>query len=85
MDDDIELISDGDGDGDGLAVIGSPTAVERFLVSGGRVKPVHEVPAWNWPKDWQRLSDGRRGHAGSPRENAEAVERADGGVSVADG
>jgi hypothetical protein len=29
MDDDIQLISDGDG----LAVIGSPTAVERFLVS----------------------------------------------------
>ncbi|MFJ5119647.1 hypothetical protein [Kitasatospora sp. NPDC088548] len=31
MDDDIQLISDGDG----LAVIGSPTAVERFLVSEG--------------------------------------------------
>jgi hypothetical protein len=31
MDDDIELISDGDG----LAVIGSPTAVERFLVFEG--------------------------------------------------
>jgi hypothetical protein len=31
MDDDIELISDGDG----LAVIGSPTAVERFLASEG--------------------------------------------------
>lgn len=31
MDDDIELISDGEG----LAVIGSPTAVERFLVSEG--------------------------------------------------
>jgi predicted transcriptional regulator len=31
MDDDIQLISDGDG----LAVIGNPTAVERFLVSEG--------------------------------------------------
>ncbi|MGW3917079.1 hypothetical protein ACWEBX_37135 [Streptomyces sp. NPDC005070] len=31
MDDDVQLISDGDG----LAVIGSPTAVERFLVSEG--------------------------------------------------
>ncbi|MBL7498742.1 hypothetical protein I6A84_04455 [Frankia sp. CNm7] len=31
MDDDIQLISDGDG----LAVIGSPTVVERFLVSEG--------------------------------------------------
>ncbi|WP_182907629.1 hypothetical protein [Microbispora sp. H13382] len=31
MDDEIELISDGDG----LAVIGNPTAVERFLVSEG--------------------------------------------------
>ncbi|MFD5267348.1 hypothetical protein [Streptomyces sp. NPDC058335] len=31
MDDDIQLISDGDG----LAVIGSPPAVERFLVSEG--------------------------------------------------
>jgi hypothetical protein len=31
MDDDIQLISDGDG----LAVIGSPAAVERFLVSEG--------------------------------------------------
>ncbi|WP_329176834.1 hypothetical protein [Streptomyces sp. NBC_01477] len=31
MDDDIQLISDGDG----LAVIGSPTAVERFLLSEG--------------------------------------------------
>ncbi|WP_441248614.1 hypothetical protein [Kitasatospora sp. McL0602] len=31
MDDDIQLVSDGDG----LAVIGSPTAVERFLVSEG--------------------------------------------------
>jgi hypothetical protein len=31
MDDEIQLISDGDG----LAVIGSPTAVERFLVSEG--------------------------------------------------
>ena len=31
MDDDIQLISDGDG----LAVIGSPMAVERFLVSEG--------------------------------------------------
>lgn len=31
MDDEIELISDGDG----LAVIGSPTAVERFLASEG--------------------------------------------------
>ena len=31
MDDDIELISDGDG----LAVIGSPTDVQRFLVSEG--------------------------------------------------
>ncbi|MFF5492714.1 hypothetical protein [Streptomyces aquilus] len=31
MDDDLQLISDGDG----LAVIGSPTAVERFLVSEG--------------------------------------------------
>ena len=31
MDDDLDLISDGDG----LAVIGSPTAVERFLVSEG--------------------------------------------------
>ncbi|ETK37609.1 hypothetical protein [Microbispora sp. ATCC PTA-5024] len=31
MDDEIELISDGDG----LAVIGSPAAVERFLVSEG--------------------------------------------------
>ncbi|WP_329493432.1 hypothetical protein [Kitasatospora herbaricolor] len=31
MDDDIQLISDGEG----LAVIGSPTAVERFLVSEG--------------------------------------------------
>ncbi|MGW2933553.1 hypothetical protein ACWDA7_17190 [Streptomyces sp. NPDC001156] len=31
MDDDIQLITDGDG----LAVIGSPTAVERFLVSEG--------------------------------------------------
>ena len=31
MDDEIQLISDGDG----LAVIGNPTAVERFLVSEG--------------------------------------------------
>src|SRR3954449_4392122 len=31
MDDEIQLISDGDG----LAVIGDPTAVERFLVSEG--------------------------------------------------
>ena len=31
MDDDIQLLSDGDG----LAVIGSPTAVERFLASEG--------------------------------------------------
>lgn len=31
MDDDIQLMSDGDG----LAVIGSPAAVERFLVSEG--------------------------------------------------
>ena len=31
MDNEIQLISDGDG----LAVIGSPTAVERFLVSEG--------------------------------------------------
>ncbi|MGW2049241.1 hypothetical protein ACWCPF_29255 [Streptomyces sp. NPDC001858] len=31
MDDDVQLISDGDG----LAVIGSPAAVERFLVSEG--------------------------------------------------
>ncbi|WP_326828518.1 hypothetical protein OIE13_19780 [Streptosporangium sp. NBC_01810] len=31
MDSEIQLISDGDG----LAVIGSPTAVERFLVSEG--------------------------------------------------
>ena len=31
MHDDIQLI----GDGDGLAVIGNPTAVERFLVSEG--------------------------------------------------
>lgn len=41
MDDEIQLISDGDGleaiisDGDGLAVIGDPTAVERFLDSVG--------------------------------------------------
>ena len=31
MDNEIQLISDGDG----LAVIGNPTAVERFLVSEG--------------------------------------------------
>jgi hypothetical protein len=31
MDDEIQLISDGDG----LAVIGNPTAVERFLTSEG--------------------------------------------------
>ena len=31
MDDEIQLISDGDG----LAVIGDPAAVERFLVSEG--------------------------------------------------
>ena len=31
MDNEIQLISDGDG----LAVIGDPTAVERFLVSEG--------------------------------------------------
>lgn len=31
VDDEIQLISDGDG----LAVIGSPTAVERFLISEG--------------------------------------------------
>jgi hypothetical protein len=31
MDDEIQLISDGDG----LAVIGHPAAVERFLVSEG--------------------------------------------------
>lgn len=31
MDDEVELISDGDG----LAVIGNPTAVERFIASVG--------------------------------------------------
>ncbi|MEV4455041.1 hypothetical protein [Microbispora sp. NPDC049633] len=50
MDDEIQLISDGDG----LAVIGNPTAVERFLVSEGlpskdlglqRLRPVLNIGA----------------------------------------
>ena len=40
MDDEIELISDGDG----LAVIGSPTAVERFLAAEGLPSRDLELP-----------------------------------------
>lgn len=40
MDNEIELISDGDG----LAVIGDPTAVERFLVSEGLTSRDLELP-----------------------------------------
>src|SRR5262249_4437038 len=40
MDDEIQLISDGDG----LAVIGGPEAVERFLVSEGLSSKDRELP-----------------------------------------
>jgi hypothetical protein len=40
MDNEIQLVSDGDG----LAVIGDPAAVERFLVSEGCRRRIWDCP-----------------------------------------
>ena len=45
MDNEIELISDGDG----LAVIGNPTAVERFLASEGLSSKDSDCPGSELP------------------------------------